>query len=213
MTGTFFGAAMLAVASRTFVRTYYLRKVSLDDYPFYIAVASLIASLSLILVFANSQYLFSRVAAGVTPPSRLAQGAGANIVFYAIIGEMLCWLTIFAVKFSFLLYFRALIRRLPRVELWWWITLAILVPVAATATFGVFIVCAPERSSLPGSHVASYGTGRALSLTATMVKCTPSSNLVQQLNQFLCYIVVADIVTDAMRKSSFWPSCALPADL
>ena len=156
LTSAFFGIAMLASATRIFVRTYCLRKVSVDDYPFYLAVASLITSSSIFFLLTNSVSLISIFDDGlITPlPSYPQELVGA--VFYVILGDVLCWLTIFAVKFSFLFYFRALVRRLPKVERWWWITLAILVPVAITATFGTLIVCAPKQFSFRGSHATFY---------------------------------------------------------
>ena len=153
---------MIAVASRTFIRVLYLRKFSIDDYPFYIAVASLIASFTLLFEFADTQYLLTLLTGG-SDVGPLPQAAQA--VFYATLSEMFCWLTIFAVKFSFLFYFRSLVRRLPRVRLWWWITLVVLVPVAATTTFGVFIVCTPESQfSLPGSYDDSHLLVQTVSL-------------------------------------------------
>lgn len=51
---------------------------------------------------------------------------------------------------SFLFYFRALVNRLYRMEVWWWFTFAVLVPSAAISIAGAFIVCAHTGSSILG---------------------------------------------------------------
>ena len=65
----------------------------------------------------------------------------ADAATYAQIGEVLCWATILSIKLSFLIYFRALVDRLYKVELWWWFNIVVFIPIAAIMISGPFIAC------------------------------------------------------------------------
>lgn len=85
--------------------------------------------------------MFNAVIAGkqLLPPDFMDKAL--QNVKYAFAGEVLRWTTIFAVKFSFLFYFRGLVRRLPRLTVLWWFTVAICTPVAITSICASFITC------------------------------------------------------------------------
>ena len=66
---------------------------------------------------------------------------------YILTAEVFCWAAIFSVKFSFLFYFRALVNKLYKMEVWCWITFAVLVPTSAISIAGPFILCPRIGSS------------------------------------------------------------------
>lgn len=141
MTGFFFGVAVVAATARAYIRIYQLKRIHADDYLFFIATSALIAGNGLFYVFIGDYFLLRAISEGrALPPSDLIQKI-TDVATYALVAELLCWTTIFSVKFSFLLYFRALINRLPRVEVWWWIILVVFIPIAAIMIPGTFIVC------------------------------------------------------------------------
>ena len=65
---------------------------------------------------------------------------------------VLQWSTIFAVKFSYMIFFRPLISRVRVLEIWWWVVLVILVPCAGIAMFMGIYVCAVFNSGVFSMH-------------------------------------------------------------
>ena len=122
----------------------------MDDYLFFVALATLIAGVGLFFAYIGTSYTFYAVAEGkVQPPLDFLQEI-ENASTYAEIAELLCWTTIFMVKFSFLFYFRALVNKLPVMEVWWWFNLVLFVPIAGIMIPGTFIVCPHTGSSVIG---------------------------------------------------------------
>lgn len=132
---------MIAAAARAFIRVHHLKLVHADDYFFFVAAAALIAGAGLFYAFIGTSYIFHAVSEGRTPPPPDFLQETENAATYALIAELLCWTTIFSVKFSFLFYFRALVHRLYRLEVWWWFTLAVFIPITAIIIPAPFIVC------------------------------------------------------------------------
>ena len=98
----------------------------MDDYFFFFAVATLVVGEGL---------SFSNI--------------GTSYKIEATI-RLFCWAAIFSVKFSFLFYFRALVDRWYKMEVWWWFTFMVLVPTAAISIAGALIVCLHKGSSTLG---------------------------------------------------------------
>ena len=133
--------AVISAAARAFIRIFYLKRINLDDYFFFLAVATLVPGEGLFFSYVRTLYEIEAITEGkAVPPSNFLQRL-YNAATYCATAELLCWATIFLVKFSFLFYFRALVNRLYRMEVWWWFTLAVLVPIAAISIVGTFIVC------------------------------------------------------------------------
>lgn len=113
----------------------------MDDYFFFIAALALIPGAGLFFSYIGPEYELELIAKGkALPPPNFIQRV-ENGATYATVAELLCWTTIFSIKFSFLFYFRALVNRLYKMEVLWWFTFAGLVPTAAISIAGVFIVC------------------------------------------------------------------------
>ena len=144
----------MAATARTAIRIYKFGQLHVDDYFLFLATAALIGGTGLFLKMIPDLYLFAEVTLGHTlPPADILQEAIHDST-YASTGEVLCWTTIFAVKFSFLFYFRSLVRRLRNLTILWWCNLVILTPVAFTSIFGAFIVCPYIGSELLGKCFA-----------------------------------------------------------
>lgn len=122
----------------------------MDDHFFFIAVLALIPGAGLFFAYIGTSYEAEVVIEGKAPPPPDFIRRLDNAATYASIAELLCWTTIFSIKFSFLFYFRALVNRLYKMEVLWWLTLAVLVPTAAISIVGTFIVCPHIGSSILG---------------------------------------------------------------
>ena len=138
---TFFGIAIVAAISRTLIRVYKFRRIYVDDYFLFLAVAALIGAVGLFYASVSELYMLEGIVTGkVLPPSNPFQRA-VDTATYATTALVVGWTAIFAVKFSFLFYFRTLIKRMHNLTVWWWCVFVVCVPVAFTNIFGTFIVC------------------------------------------------------------------------
>lgn len=174
--------AIILAAARVLIRIYYLKRVNVDDYFFIVAIATLIPGAGLFFSYIKTAYAIEAVLdrKASLPPYFLQ--TLENAATYAQIAQLLCWITIFSIKFSFLFYFRALVNRLYKMEIWWWCTLVVLVPTAAVSIAGSFIAC-PHTGS-------SY-----------LVDCNSSPAFLRREHGILDCLVVLDIVTDFMLIS------------
>ena len=137
MIGVFFGLALIMTAARTAIRVHRFRRVFLDDCFLFLAVASLIASTGTFFWLIPSLYTFAAVAAGLEPVPLDYINAAINTTNAAYAAEILAWTTVFAVKLSFLFFFRHLIQRLRDLKILWWCVLIICIPV------GIVCICLP----------------------------------------------------------------------
>lgn len=137
---TFLSIAVIAAISRTVIRVYKFRRLYVDDYFLFLAVAALISSLGLFASLPGLYLLESFVTGKVLPPFNLLQIA-IDIATYATTAAIMGQTAIFAVKFSFLFYIRTLVKRKHNLTIWWWCVFVVCVPAAFTTIFGTLIVC------------------------------------------------------------------------
>ncbi|KAL8860836.1 MAG: hypothetical protein Q9178_002866 [Gyalolechia marmorata] len=138
---------MLAVAvslalGRIFIRAKLNRKIYVDDGFFFLAVVTLIAGTIMTYLDIPYIYLQQNVGAGTqAPPPDFTQQLIKSVkIQYS--AAVLLSTTIFAVKLAFLAFFRGLIRRLKKLEIWWWCVLAIVIPSSIILICSIFITCA-----------------------------------------------------------------------
>lgn len=120
----------------------------MDDYLFFAAVAALIAGAGLFFALVGTLYTVQAVSEGKTLPPPNFIHTIENEATYVQIAELLSWTAIFSVEFSFLFYFRALVKRLYKMEAWWWFTFVTFIPITAISISGAFIVCPHAGSSV-----------------------------------------------------------------
>lgn len=132
---------MVAAAARAYIRIFHLKLIHADDYLFFLAAAALVAGNGLFYAFIGIFYHLQAIAEGKALPSPDLLHDIENAATYALFAQLVCWTAIFSVKLSFLLYFRALVNRLYKMEAWWWFTFVVFIPIAAVMIPGPFIVC------------------------------------------------------------------------
>ncbi|KAL8702465.1 MAG: hypothetical protein Q9201_004370 [Fulgogasparrea decipioides] len=173
---------MLAVAvslalGRVYIRAKLNSKIHVDDGLFLLAVIFLIAGTVMTYLDIPYIYLQQNVQAGVeAPPPDFIQQLLKSVKIQDAAVVLLSG-TVFAVKLCFMALFRGLIRRLKKLELWWWFVLAIVVPSSAILVCSNFISC-------------SYFDERIL------VKCVTPGALKRQ-NATLKAVTILDILSDA----------------
>ena len=147
--GALFGIALIAACARTVIRVRKFGRFFIDDYFFFLGIATLITGTGILYVIVPAQYAVIAVGAGGGGGEPLSpeffDKITANIVIAAA-GATITWVTIFAVKFSFLFFFRTLVRRLKKLTIWWWFILAVMIPAAVTDIAAIYMGC-PQVSS------------------------------------------------------------------
>ena len=133
--------AVIVAVGRILARIRKDHRIYVDDGFFFFAIVGLIAGTALVFVDIPYVYLQEDVEAGLRAPP-------ANFVFQLLHSEkiqdaasVLLAATIFSVKFSFLFFFRHLLRLQKKLMWYWWFILVILVPSAAVFMFSDFIAC------------------------------------------------------------------------
>lgn len=114
------------------------------------AIVCLCAAMTLLLVFTPSLYLieaFVTSSPAAVSPEEMAQmevQLERPLFKYLKLSDsyyVMTWTTIFAVKFSFLFFFRVLIRRVRAVTLYWQVVSVVTVLVWVYCIAGAFIIC------------------------------------------------------------------------
>lgn len=133
-------AVSLAIA-RVAIRAKLNRKVYVDDGLFFFAVVTLVAGTIMTYLDIPYIYLQQNVQSGArAPPSDFIRQLIHSVKIQDA-AVVLLSSTIFAVKLSFMVFFRSLIRRLKKLEIWWWCVLFIVVPSSVMLVVSNFITC------------------------------------------------------------------------
>ena len=124
------------------------RRVHADDYFLFLALAALIGSNALFFASLPGLYFFASASTGQILLPKDFFHAATDTAVLVTTAQILAWITIFAVKFSFLFYFRTLVDRLPRLKMLWRVALAVCIPVAITSMCGNWIVCPYTKTDI-----------------------------------------------------------------
>ena len=124
--------AIVTALMRTAIRVKFHRRLFIDDTFLIFACLTMTALLATVLYYTPTIFLAetipnSQMQEGSTvPPASVNLGALTTRYRKAqFLRGSLAWLTIFAVKFSFLSSFRALTNRLPRIFMYWKVVVAV----------------------------------------------------------------------------------------
>ncbi|KAI4202141.1 MAG: hypothetical protein LQ350_002808 [Teloschistes chrysophthalmus] len=192
---------MLAVAvslafGRLYIRTRLNQKTHVDDGLFIAAVLFLIAGTVLTYIDIPYIYLQQNVQAGTeAPPADFIQQLLKSVKIQDAAVVLLSG-TILAVKLCFLALFRSLIRRLRKLEMWWWLVLAIVVPSSIMLVCSNFISCSYFDERILGELILGVQCLVPADDKAIAVKCVTSSALKRQ-NDTLKAVTILDIISDA----------------
>lgn len=131
------GLGILLATARIVIRFQKL-KIGVDDGFLLLATVTLAAGTVLVFINVPGFYANDTVDVGVLPST---EGLGLGQIHAQIYAQklqyaaaFLLWTSIFSVKFSFLFFFRQLIRRIRAMIICWWVVFWVLIP--------AWIVCA-----------------------------------------------------------------------
>ena len=148
-----FGLAMIAATIRTVIRMRRFHKIAADDWALFFGVLLLIPGTVLLFVAVQSNYNSEKKAVDPNAnPIELLNDAvhGTQLVLAA---DVFLWLTVYAIKFSFLFFFRQLVDRLHGLTIWWWVVFSLLLPMGILNATTNFIAC---------PHLDNYHIGERL---------------------------------------------------
>ena len=138
---------MLATIGRVLIRFRYQNRLFADDYVLLFGCISLIAAFTITNVM--FEYIFFDMSLILGPlPVVIKQAEASNfedeILSYQQLSfseEVLCWLTIFSVKTSFLIFFRQMIHRMERISTYWKVTVGVCIFSGMFNICSIFISC------------------------------------------------------------------------
>lgn len=141
---TLFTLAILFTFCRIIIRLrYQTGGLSLDDTFLAFGVACLCVSFALALNFLSSMFLVEAIHTGYPIPDTPLDIVDQLLRFHRLgyIFVVLTHTTIFAVKFSYLFFFKSLIRRVRKLTIYWWTVTLITGAVWGFGVVAVFIPC------------------------------------------------------------------------
>lgn len=113
--------------ARTVIRFRYQKQLLLDDVFLYFGFICLCAAVGLLMQFAKTMYMNEALRTtglsdeNVNWQSHMLQFNKTSDAYMA-----LTYTTLFSVKFSFLFFFRILVRRVRKMAIYWWVVFAIM---------------------------------------------------------------------------------------
>ena len=118
------------------------RTFTLDDAFLLLALLAMVGSAAVMERMAAANMLDNETGS----PSGLQYqfpGPSYQLLYNQLIqaGTTLEWISLFAARFSLLLFFKKLVARVRVLEIWWWIILVIEVPLACVCSFFTFYIC------------------------------------------------------------------------
>ncbi|MCJ1377166.1 hypothetical protein MMC17_000258 [Xylographa soralifera] len=171
--------AIINTISRTAIRWVKFKKLFYDDYFLFVALASLITSTAI---------SFWNYTIDLDLSTLQAAEMSLDSIMYSISGDVLLWAAIYCVKFSFMIYFRGLLRLQPVITKWWWFVLSFIIPCAIGTVFSAFYLC-------------------PVATAKKMVQCISAPLFIHDELIVVYVSVFADIATDLLLLSI--PLCLL----
>lgn len=118
------------------------RTLYVDDYFLFLATIALVVGTILLYSSIQGVYLVLNIELGnEAPPTDFIQQL-ISIEKINAAASVFLWLAIFGVKFSFLFFFRQLVRNVRPFTIWWWCVFTALVPSWVVCMCAQFIGCA-----------------------------------------------------------------------
>ena len=114
--------AIIATIARTVLRIYFHKRLHIDDGFLLFSVLLASACIGLYVNFVDSMYMLQASVEGRVPQSiPLSEIDTATLRFHLLsdVFIVLSWTATIAIKYSFLFFFKMLIRRLRAMEIYW----------------------------------------------------------------------------------------------
>lgn len=135
--------AIVGAIFRIAIRLHYQKRLYVDDGFLFFAIICLCAATGLMYEVIPSMYLVEAILTN-DPDTSLPSNVFAQSLLFIKLADgflVLTYNTIFAVKFSFLFFFRILIRRVHTMLVYWWVVAVLTAVIWAYGVIGLFAQC------------------------------------------------------------------------
>ena len=210
-----YALATLVASVRVIIRLR-LRKLSwLDDGFLLFAVVLMTTCLGLLFTFIDDLYFSWAVSNGFIAPQTYTEivTIAKRLHIYTTAFIVPAWTGIVAVKFSFLFFFKSLIRRIRYLEIFWWCTVVFTASSWAAGAVAEVFTCPrfDERVCMTNHYQLPLVRGNML--TFYTVQCG-SGKYRQGTIAITGFITAVNILTDLMSTTLlYFPSNASPANV
>ena len=133
--------ALIAAGVRTYFRLRKFHRLAIDDCFLLLSAATFTGSIACAWLLRDNVYLQVEAGLGTIPfnPDSIGVYLMGDKLYLA--ASTLIWASLFSIKFSFMFFFQNLVRRVRKVEIYWWAVMAILVSSAMVNIFFGFFMC------------------------------------------------------------------------
>lgn len=138
-----FVLSVVFTIGRIIIRLRYQKRLAVDDAFLIFAVVCLCVAIGLLFAFISSMYLLEALITD-DPNASIPIDIIHQVEWFRALSTaflVLTFTTIFAVKFSFLFLFKALIRNVRKMNIYWWIVVSTTVAVWAFGIVEFFLPC------------------------------------------------------------------------
>ena len=146
----------LLTIARTVISVRDFRRIYADDVFLFLAILTLVAGTGVFYAVIDGLMYEASVNGHTTVPGPGFPHNLAAIHVKINTCVSLFWISVFAVKFSFLFFFGRLIDRVPKLKLWWWFCIVVCIPFAIANVVSPWIICSDYDESGPSKLFISY---------------------------------------------------------
>lgn len=203
LAGLLAGVVLIAATVRIASQIHNRRRLFLSDFFLLFACICLCAGTVVLYHFEDTLYLNQALAKGglsvSIPPNFLAKVETS--LKYLFSYEAIIWATVFSVKFSFLSFFRPLVKRLARLRNWWTCVTVVTALSWGFCTTNVFIICPDFNPTSCKCHtLICYFWGYSSDTLTHQVHCE-DVNTNPKVLPVSALVICLDVLTDLMSIS------------
>ena len=130
--------------ARTGLRVHTFRRLDVDDGFLIFSVLTLTAATVLVhfnipLLFLQNYASLGQIIPGPDFPAEMLMAKKLETA-----STVMIWVSIYGVKYCYMFFFKKLVSRVRKVQLWWWLVMGLLVPMSLIASAFDFTICPNE---------------------------------------------------------------------
>ncbi|MCJ1361371.1 hypothetical protein MMC16_000470 [Acarospora aff. strigata] len=169
VSGIFLGIALILACGRIYIKISKYRRLFVDDYLFIAANVFLVAGTILYFLVLPYNQTQVNVAAGIIPPPPdLLQQLDLDVKLQDS-ASLFINAAVYTVKFSFLFFFRLLLHRTKKLQVWWWCVFIFTIPCMMIAMCTNFMACPAFGDRILEVCVTDAARKRQITVVYTVV--------------------------------------------
>ena len=140
---------------RTGFRVYTFRRFDLDDGFLVFAVITMTAAMALSHFLLPIAFIQNDLGLHRLSPADIPNFSGKMFLEKNLetAASAMIWITIYAVKYSYMFFFKKLVRCVRGLQIWWWCVMGMLVPISLIGSLFDFSICPVFTPDFLGTHI------------------------------------------------------------